>query len=72
MLPYCQSKQDHIDLIKETVRCLVQVYLSNQARTRLDRLLTDSSQYFKSLSENTFSGLVILLKVLRSVMRTFN
>ena len=47
MLTYCQSKQDHIEVIKESVRCPAQDYTSNQARTRLDRLLTDSSQYYK-------------------------
>ena len=58
---YCQSKQDHIDVIKESVRSLVQDYLIKQARTILDKLLTDSSQYYKvETSENTFSALVIL------------
>ena len=47
MLTYCQSNEDHIDEIKETVKCLVKDYMSNQARTRLNRLLTDSSQYYK-------------------------
>jgi len=46
MLTFCQS--------------LVQDYMSNQARTRLDRLLTESSQYYKVKSENTFSVLEIL------------
>ena len=45
MLTNCQSKQDHFDEIKESVRSLVQDYMSNQARTRLDRLITESSQY---------------------------
>ena len=47
MLTYCQSKQDHFDGIKESVRSLVRDYMSNQARTRLDRLLRESSQYDK-------------------------
>ena len=46
MLIYCQSKQDHFDRIKESVRGLVWDYMSNQARTRLDRLLIESSQYY--------------------------
>ena len=36
MLAYCQSKQDHFDGIKESVRSLVQDYMINQVRTRLD------------------------------------
>ena len=49
MFTYCQSKQDHFDGIKESVRSLVQDNISNQARTRLpvDRLLTEISQYYK-------------------------
>ena len=54
MLTYCQSKEDHIDEIKETVKCLDKDYMSNQARTRLDRLLTDSSQYYKVLEKIIF------------------
>ena len=34
----------------------VQDYLINQARTRLDRLLTDTLQYYKVESENSFSA----------------
>ena len=47
MLTYSQTKQHHIEVIKKSVRSLVQDYLSNQARTRLERLLSDSSQYYK-------------------------
>ena len=60
MLTYCQSNEDHIDEIKETVKCLDKDYMSNQARTRLDRLLTDSSQYYKVESGNMFSALAII------------
>ena len=44
---YFQTKQNHIDVIKGNVKYLVQDYLSIQARKRLDRLLTDNSQYYK-------------------------
>lgn len=37
MLTFYQSKKNHIDEIKETVKCLVKNYMRNQARTRLDR-----------------------------------
>ena len=47
MLTYYRSNEDHIDEIKETVKILFKYYMSNQAKTRLDKLLTDSSQYYK-------------------------
>ena len=45
---YQSTKQVHVNVIKKSVRCLVQESLSNQARTRPERLLADySSQYNK-------------------------
>ena len=54
---YSLSKQAR-SYWREKGKCemFVQDYLINQARTRLDRLLTDTLQYYKVESENSFSA----------------